>query len=376
MSTRFGDAATGLVTGFATALNSPGLKQKRQEKRQAQGISNSLINDFADTPYADIAEKEFKEIANNKNSRKMHTALYSNYATGNIDIFHKDDPQTKGRKVRSYPGSNNFVFSPKPAKKDQYVKEIDAQNKVLATASSLAQERHNINLSKLNADQRGAIVQEAYGLLSPTEQRLVSNKVFGKTLDSQVRLKTKVATNMGLLTEIITSSGVVVQVNETVAKKLGIAKEDVYKILESSQVNNGVFALLTDATNYRSPTYQQSLAVLEENEIETKIANTSLQSSIANSVSQTPEIATNQGLTPEEGQSITVQDILQEPEYSTSALIQLSQQRPEGITNERLATELTRDILNRVDESIKQNEDVFRQIQTILFDRLEQGDVV
>ena len=70
MSTRFGDAATGLVTGFATALNSPGLKQKRQEKRQAQGISNSLINDFADTPYADIAEKEFKAIANNKNSRK------------------------------------------------------------------------------------------------------------------------------------------------------------------------------------------------------------------------------------------------------------------------------------------------------------------
>ena len=155
-------------------------------------------------------------------------------------------------------------------------------------------------------------------------------------------------------------------------------EKEKYKLfaeINDQEIRYAVFGL-TDATNYRSPTYQQSLAVLEENEIETKIANTSLQSSIANSVSQTPEIATNQGLTPEEGQSITVQDILQEPEYSTSALIQLSQQRPEGITNERLATELTRDILNRVDESIKQNEDVFRQIQTILFDRLEQGDVV
>lgn len=373
----FGDALAGVAVGFASAVSDPALKQKRQEKRVAQGISNSLTNDFANTPYAEQAEQEFREAANNKNTRKTHTALYSSYASGNIDIFHKDDPLTQGRKVRSYPGATNFVFSPKPATVNLGTQKVNAQTELMGNAKQLALKMYgNTNLSKLKREERGQLMKQALLLSSPKNQQLIRGVSFGEGLSAQQELRRKTAVNLGIIKEQFFDTGIKLTVNEEFGRKNNILLSDVYKAINHTEVSNAMYALLADAVDEKSSTQKQSQAILQNNQNETNEIAENIKSNFVNSIIQPSEDTADETLVPEVNQAMTVEDKLQDPKYSERNLALLSLQKEEGQTNEELATELTKDALINVNPFLAQNEEVFQNVYMILFDRLERGEDV
>ena len=374
----FGDALAGVAVGFASAVSDPALKQKREEKRTATGISRTIANDFRDTPYADQAQLEFLDSANNKNTRKMHTALYNSYASGAIDIFHKDDPLAQDRKVKSYPGATNFVFSPKLATPTEEMKNINAHNALLTGVRGLATKKFNTSdLTNLNPQQRGELVRIAIKNLNPTQQKRVSQVAFGKGINSQQTLREKIGSNIGYLT-----TGFDVLTGATTTTVTAKAREqfgetvDIYTIANSTQVSNAMYALLVDATNNPQG---KSADLLEKNNREADEITQAIQNSIANTISETSESVIDKTLTPALDEYASIADIMDDNRFSVTNLSeklpQIRQTFGENATNEQIAYRLTQQLIPKISSQLAQNDEVFQQIQVILFDRLEQADV-